>query len=377
MANERHPSRLLLQGSACSNIVGLLSALISICLYCYSLSIKDNQEHCSPRDYDYYHSVCPSEALLIQNIQLEREMALASNRSLAEQNLDMKPCLESQREVLVERYTQLQAIRDTYREHTSIIDGMVGKASPEALFSRMQTEGSKVETESEVLADEFLEGSLPLDSFLDRFLVLRCLAHKRRVRVEKFQEVLRQRKEGNPTAMTSSSGISQPVNQWNPQTTTAGQQQANSKGYRNIPQPVPPSAGVSGGLPYSPYPVTPSNAPPPPVPLMAASSDPVVPPSQVPSYAGSGSPFPPAGGFTGPGSAFKPLPSVACPYPTQSSFPTPYPGSAFGQYNPTQSNTALYPGSYNYGGYSYPSNSQPPTGSPIYRPGYGVSQPYS
>ncbi|XP_034044576.1 uncharacterized protein LOC117526632 [Thalassophryne amazonica] len=36
----------------------------------------------------------------IQNIQLEREMALASNRSLAEQNLDMKPRLESQKEML-------------------------------------------------------------------------------------------------------------------------------------------------------------------------------------------------------------------------------------------------------------------------------------
>nr|XP_057940011.1 vacuolar protein sorting-associated protein 37C isoform X1 [Doryrhamphus excisus] len=317
----------------------------------------------------------------IQNIQLEREMALASNRSLAEQNLDMKPCLEAQRQVLVERYTQLEAIRERYREHTSIRDGMVGKVSPEALFSSLQTEGSKAESESEVLADAFLEGSLPLDSFLDRFLVLRCLAHKRRVRIEKFQEILRQKREGNPAVMTPSTGTSQPVNQWNQQTpTTTNQQQANSKcqasNYRNISQPVPSSGGGSCGLPYNQYPVSPSNAPPP-VALVAAGSDPVVAPSQVPSYPGSGAHFSPAGCYTGPGSAFKPLPSVHCPYPTQSSFPVPNPGSAFGQYAPNQSNTALYPASYNYGGYSYPSNSQSPTGSPIYRPGYGVTQPYS
>nr|XP_057940093.1 vacuolar protein sorting-associated protein 37C isoform X2 [Doryrhamphus excisus] len=285
----------------------------------------------------------------IQNIQLEREMALASNRSLAEQNLDMKPCLEAQRQVLVERYTQLEAIRERYREHTSIRDGMVGKVSPEALFSSLQTEGSKAESESEVLADAFLEGSLPLDSFLDRFLVLRCLAHKRRVRIEKFQEILRQKREGNPAVMTPSTGTSQPVNQWNQQTpTTTNQQQANSK------------CQASNYLA-----------------LVAAGSDPVVAPSQVPSYPGSGAHFSPAGCYTGPGSAFKPLPSVHCPYPTQSSFPVPNPGSAFGQYAPNQSNTALYPASYNYGGYSYPSNSQSPTGSPIYRPGYGVTQPYS
>lgn len=47
-------------------------------------------------------------------------MALASNRSLAEQNLDMKPRLESQKEVLVERYSQLEAVRETYRQHCSL-----------------------------------------------------------------------------------------------------------------------------------------------------------------------------------------------------------------------------------------------------------------
>lgn len=47
-------------------------------------------------------------------------MALASNRSLAEQNLDMKPRLESQKEVLVERYAQLQSIGETYRNHCSL-----------------------------------------------------------------------------------------------------------------------------------------------------------------------------------------------------------------------------------------------------------------
>lgn len=46
-------------------------------------------------------------------------MALASNRSLAEQNLDMKPHLESQKEELVEKYSQLEAIRETYRRHCS------------------------------------------------------------------------------------------------------------------------------------------------------------------------------------------------------------------------------------------------------------------
>ncbi|XP_019735279.1 vacuolar protein sorting-associated protein 37C [Hippocampus comes] len=324
----------------------------------------------------------------IQNIHLEREMALASNRSLAEQNLAMRPDLESRREVLVERYLQLEAIRETYKEHHAIIDGMIGQVSPEAFFSRLQTEGKKAEAESEVLADIFLEGSLPLDSFLDRFLPLRSLAHKRRVRIEKFQEVMRQTREDKPTATSSSPGIIQgpQVNHWNPQIATAANQQhqANNKcqtsSYYNASQPLPSSAGASCGVPYLQCPSSPSCTPPP-VALLATGTGPVLPSSQVVSSAGL--PFAPAGSCTGPRPAFRPMASVPCPYPTQSSFSAPNPGSAFGQYtrNHPQSNTAVYAASYRDGGYNYPAssahyNSQSPTERPICRPGNGVPQPY-
>ncbi|XP_026215577.1 vacuolar protein sorting-associated protein 37C [Anabas testudineus] len=321
----------------------------------------------------------------IQNIQLEREMALASNRSLAEQNLDVKPRLESQKELLVERYSQLEVVRETYRKHCSLRDGMVGQVSPEALLSRLQTEGSKTETESETLADEFLEGSLPLDSFLDRFLSLRSLAHTRRVKIEKLQEILRQRSEGNPTAMTSSAGNSQdpsttpsPWSQPTTTVTTTNQQQPNSapqsSSYQNSSQPATSSAGGPPGLPYSPYPVSPPNHPPVAA-AAAACSVPANPQLQFPPYPSPRSSFTPAGSFSTSRPAFEPPASVTCPYPTQPTFPSQYPGSAFGQYTPSipQSGPAPYPASYSYGGYSYPAgpaytNSQSPTGRPICRP---------
>ncbi|KAM6939928.1 vacuolar protein sorting-associated protein 37C [Xenentodon cancila] len=323
----------------------------------------------------------------IQNIQLEREMALASNRSLAEQNLDVKPRLESLKEVLVTKYSQLEACREAYRQHSSLRDGMVGQVSPEALFSKLQTESSKTEAESEALADEFLDGSLPLDSFLDCFLSLRSLAHKRRVRLEKLQELLRQQSEGSPTAMTSSAGASQNPTPspalWSQSTATTAsdQHQSSSKppscSYQNASSAVGPS-----GLPYSPYPAPTPNPPPPGA--VAAASGPNNPPPQFPPYSGSGSPFRPGGTYSGPMPAFGPPAAGPCPYPTQHSFPAPHPGSAFGQYTPSHppSGPAPYPASYSYGGYSYQagppySSSQSPTGRAIHRPGYGLPQPYS
>ncbi|XP_057699891.1 vacuolar protein sorting-associated protein 37C isoform X3 [Corythoichthys intestinalis] len=186
----------------------------------------------------------------IQNIQLEREMSLASNRSLAEENLNMRPHLESQREVLVGKYTQLKAVRETYKEHQSIIERIVGQVSPEALFSRLQTEGEKAEAESEVLADVFLEGSLPLDSFLERFLVLRSVAHKRRVLIEKFQEAMQHKTEAITPSAHIGSPDGAPNNLWNPQTETATAKhlhQGNTKclnsSYVTASQPLSSPAG--------------------------------------------------------------------------------------------------------------------------------------
>lgn len=47
-------------------------------------------------------------------------MALASNRSLAEQNLDMKPRLERERERLVEKYSELEQVREKYKQHCAL-----------------------------------------------------------------------------------------------------------------------------------------------------------------------------------------------------------------------------------------------------------------
>ncbi|KAM7393490.1 hypothetical protein PAMP_020356 [Pampus punctatissimus] len=68
MANERKPSRQLLQGCACSNVVGLLGALLAFCLYCFSLSMERSKEHCVPNysnpDFETSLYECPGEFLM-------------------------------------------------------------------------------------------------------------------------------------------------------------------------------------------------------------------------------------------------------------------------------------------------------------------------
>ncbi|KAF3687063.1 hypothetical protein EXN66_Car002735 [Channa argus] len=62
MANERNPSRQLLQGCAYTNVLGLLGALLAFILYCYSLSTISTEVLCEHLPEDHRHQ-CPTEAL--------------------------------------------------------------------------------------------------------------------------------------------------------------------------------------------------------------------------------------------------------------------------------------------------------------------------
>ncbi|XP_069544501.1 uncharacterized protein [Brachyistius frenatus] len=68
IANERSPSRLLLRGCACSNVVGLLGALLAFCLYCYNLSCLQEDIPCLSVPIDSYSSSqyrCPRQQLAV------------------------------------------------------------------------------------------------------------------------------------------------------------------------------------------------------------------------------------------------------------------------------------------------------------------------
>lgn len=60
----------------------------------------------------------------VQELQLEREMALATNRSLAEQNLEFQQPLETGRANLSDRYQELQKLTERCQEKKAQL-GMV------------------------------------------------------------------------------------------------------------------------------------------------------------------------------------------------------------------------------------------------------------
>ncbi|KAF4074663.1 hypothetical protein AMELA_G00241770 [Ameiurus melas] len=126
----------------------------------------------------------------VQDLQQNKEKILASNRSLAEQNLVLQPRLDHQKNELTKRYCCLQEQFETFQLRKSTLDQKSGDTSLDTLLALLQAEGAKIEEETENMADSFLDGAVPLDGFIDEYQSKRKLAHLRRVKIEKLQELV-------------------------------------------------------------------------------------------------------------------------------------------------------------------------------------------
>ncbi|XP_043939919.1 vacuolar protein sorting-associated protein 37C isoform X2 [Protopterus annectens] len=308
----------------------------------------------------------------LQNVQLEKEMAFATNRSLAEKNLEFKPQLENGKTQLSEKYQQLQLLSNKCQEQKEKLGKLATSYKPDQLLSLLQIECANSDEVSESTAEAFLAGEVPLESFLEDFPHKRRLAHLQRIQLEKLEELMSR----------MSNGTGNPADQiTHPQSTTTQTTASVPSLKPAFPLPYSSAPGSSDQkpmtdqspyrqLPSASYPQLPSAAPLPyQVPYCASPSLPTVSvpygmPQQQPSFMPSGNqppyPFPSQPQF--PSSRLPGQP----PYPVQPQVSggiglsqPPYPAYPMGPYfTPFQ-----------------PTPNQPPAA--MYRPGYNMPRPYS
>ncbi|TRZ02131.1 hypothetical protein DNTS_031910, partial [Danionella cerebrum] len=136
----------------------------------------------------------------IKELQQNKEMTLTNNRLLAEQNLQLQPRLELQKNELTGRYQTLQDQFEAHQLRRSTLDHRSGNMPLDTLLALLQAEGAKIEEETENMADAFLDGEVALDVFIDEYQSKRKLAHLRRVKIEKLQEMVLKGHHVSPAA---------------------------------------------------------------------------------------------------------------------------------------------------------------------------------
>lgn len=150
------------------------------------------------------------ESQELQSLQLEKEMYLALNRRLAEQNLTFQPRLDTGRLLLQEKYEALGQAAAQYKQQKAKLDSFAATVDPKLILPTLQDQLRIIEEESDEMAEKFLEGLITLESFLEDFSSKRRLSHQRRVRVEKLQELLKMQDAATQPSMQQSESQTQP-----------------------------------------------------------------------------------------------------------------------------------------------------------------------
>ncbi|KAG8195806.1 hypothetical protein JTE90_004809 [Oedothorax gibbosus] len=221
----------------------------------------------------------------VQDIESEREMLLASNKSISEYNLSKQPILEEHRKQVEETRKIAFELKDSLLEKKKKIESSQLSTSNETLLALLQAATSEKESEAEATVDMFLQNEISVDDFLPKYLEMRKVSHLRRIKAEKLTNILQENGSRVTSPPTKPSRLRKP--------------------------PAPPTSN-SGGLPYpTANPIPPSNAQ---NPSRPAPPPPVY--NVYPAYPGGYNPYQP--GYPNQvrpgGVAYNPYPQPSYPY---------------------------------------------------------------
>ncbi|XP_067890857.1 vacuolar protein sorting-associated protein 37A isoform X2 [Heterodontus francisci] len=109
---------------------------------------------------------------------------------LAKKNLQLEPQLEAERQELLDKYDQLTQLKCIFEKKLQRQHELSEGCSLSALQARLKVAAHQAEEESDVIAEEFLEGKVEIDDFLSSFMEKRTICHCRRAKEEKLQHLI-------------------------------------------------------------------------------------------------------------------------------------------------------------------------------------------
>lgn len=174
----------------------------------------------------------------VKRLQTDKEMTIVKNKSMAEYNLSIEPKLYEMRSKVAAMYEEANKLKTELATDKSRLDAKRGEISLDVMSVMLQTEAARSEEESEKLADNFCEGKVELDNFLETYISSRTRSHLRQIKSQKMNELVREhsptRNRGQISSSYNSDIRSPGLAPYPAYSSSAGQYQAS--GY-SMPQP--------------------------------------------------------------------------------------------------------------------------------------------
>lgn len=131
---------------------------------------------------DYIHDLPAVKALLEDRNKLEDH-----NTSIAEENLSRQPLLEEKRNLVLSTFDAVVRQREVCEELTVKYRDVAYKYDPAAIQENLSTGALESEEQSELVAEDFLNGALNIDDFLQKYTHARSKSALRKVYADKLE----------------------------------------------------------------------------------------------------------------------------------------------------------------------------------------------
>ncbi|XP_050408160.1 vacuolar protein sorting-associated protein 37B [Patella vulgata] len=172
----------------------------------------------------------------VDNITTQREILLASNKSLADYNLSLQPQFEALKRQVATGYEQLNSLKTELAQDIAKLDVHTGQQSMDTLLAVLQTEAAKSEELTEDLASDFCSEKCDVNEFLTQYIKLRSEAHTKRIKAEKMAEIIR-----NPSSISENNYSSNtPVSNYGRSSFSGGSAPYPVSNSMGMPQPSQP-----------------------------------------------------------------------------------------------------------------------------------------
>lgn len=124
---------------------------------------------------------------VVTDLQSQRAALLESNIKLAEHNLTFKPKIENAKKNLEAIFTNIETLESDFTVKCDKQEELFQVFDLNNIITNLRIAVSQAEESSEELADQFLEGNIPVDEFLKRFIDQRKLLHTRQCKEERIR----------------------------------------------------------------------------------------------------------------------------------------------------------------------------------------------
>lgn len=123
----------------------------------------------------------------VKRLEQERQVLMASIRSLAEFNLGRQEDFESDRHKLTELVEEANKLKDQIEEKGKKLLELSKTTSLESTLTVVLTSASQAEEDSENIAQSFLSEVIDYQQFVSNYIEKRKLAHLRRIKADRLR----------------------------------------------------------------------------------------------------------------------------------------------------------------------------------------------